>query len=82
MHICIKSHSTQRRCSKKMDIRDGSSFFKHSQNAYGGQPHGKQFNDCFNVEIVKENNKLITRKTEEGTFMINTVGELLNSKTE
>ena len=34
------------------------------------------------MEIVKAYNKPMSRQTEEGTFMINIKGELLNSKTE
>ena len=43
---------------------------------------GTTFEDCFSVEIVKAYNKPMSRQTEEGTFMINIKGELLNSKTE
>ena len=81
MHTRMKSHLTKFN-SKTKDIKEECAFFKHLQNFHGGQPEGKHFNDCFNVEIVKAYNKPITRQTEEGTFMINTEGELLNSKTE
>ena len=38
--------------------------------------------DYFIVKIVRADNKPVIRQTEEGTFMINIKGELLNSKTE
>ena len=64
--------------SKQPHIRESSAFFKHLQNTYGGLKECQDFADCFFVEIVKAYQKPMTRQTEEGTFMINTVGELLN----
>ena len=55
---------------------------KHLENDHGGLPEGWMFKDCFDVEIVKAYNKPVTRQTEEGTFMINEKGELMNSKSE
>ena len=81
MHVRMKSHLTKFN-SKKPHIRDSSAFFKHLQNTHGGLKEGQGFADCFFVEIVKAYKKPMTRQTEEGTFMINTDGELLNSKTE
>ena len=77
MHVRMKSHLTKFN-SKKAHIRDSSAFFKHLQNSHGGIKEGQSFADCFFVEIVKAYKKPMTRQTEEGTFMINTVGELLN----
>ena len=48
----------------------------------GGDFQGKPFEELFEVEIVKAYTKPMTRQTEEGIFMINVKGELLNSKTE
>ena len=81
MHVRMKSHLTKFN-SKQPHIRESSAFFKHLQNTHGGLKEGHDFADCFFVEIVKAYQKPMTRQTEEGTFMINTVGELLNSKTE
>ena len=67
---------------KKEDIRDSSAFFKHIQNAHEGAFERKPFEELSNVEIVRAYSKPYTRKTEEGVFMINIQGELLNSKTE
>ena len=63
-------------------IRESSAFYKHLENKHGGITLGSTFGDNFSVEIVKAYNKPMTRQTEEGTFMINVKGELLNSKTE
>jgi hypothetical protein len=81
MHVRMKSHLTKFN-SKQPHIREDSAFFKHVQNTHGGLKEGQDFADCFFVEIVKAYQKPMTRQTEEGTFMINTVGEHLNSKTE
>ena len=74
MHVRMKSHLTKFN-SKQHHIR---AFFKHLQNTHGGRKEGQDFAECFFVEIVKAYQKPMTRQTEEGTFMINTVGELLN----
>ena len=68
--------------SKKLDMREGSAFYKHLKNKHEGLSEGLTFGDYFTVQIVKAYNKPMTRQTEEGTFMINVKGELLNSKTE
>ena len=81
MHIRMKSHLTKYNL-KKAEIRESSAFYKHMENAHGGVKEGRAFEDLFNVEIVKAYSKPMTRQTEEGTFMINVEGELLNSKTE
>ena len=38
--------------------------------------------DLFNIEILKAYKKPITRNAEEGTYIANYDGELLNSKSE
>ena len=81
MHVRMKSHLTKF-YSKKQDIRESSAFVKHMQNSHGGIREGAKFEDLFEIEIVKAYSKPMTRQTEEGTFMINIKGELLNSKTE
>ena len=81
MHTRMKSHLSKFN-SKKPHIRESSAFYKHLENKHGGSTLGSTFGDYFSVEIVKAYNKPMTRQTEEGTFMINVKGELLNSKTE
>ena len=81
MHVRMKSHLTKF-YSKKQEIRDSSAFRKHLHNSHGGVGEGEKFEDLFEVEIIKAYSKPMTRQTEEGTFMININGELLNSKTE
>ena len=77
----MKSHITKL-YSKKQEIRDSSAFRKHLHNSHGGVGEEEKFEDLFEVEIIKAYSKPMTRQTEEGTFMININGELLNSKTE
>ena len=77
----MKSHLSKFN-SKKLDIRESSAFYKDLQNKHGGLAAGSMFGDYFIVELVQAYNKPMTRQTEEGTFMINVKGELLNSKTE
>ena len=81
MHTRFKSHLTKFN-SKKSDTRESSAFYKHLKNAHGEGSENLKFTECFEVEIVKAYKKPITRQTEEGTFMVNIKGELLNSKTE
>ena len=68
--------------SKKLDIREGSAFYKHLKNKHEVLSEGSTLEDYFIVKIVRADNKPVIRQTEEGTFMINIKGELLNSKTE
>ena len=65
---------------KKLDIKESSAFYKHLINKHGGMSTGTTFEDYFTVEIVKAYNKPMSKQTEEGTFMINIKGELLNKK--
>ena len=81
MHIRMKSHLSKF-YSKKLDIKESSAFYKHLINKHGGMSTGTTFEDYFTVEIVKAYNKPMSKQTEEGTFMINIKGKLLNSKTE
>ena len=82
MHKRVKEHLTKFR-SKKKDIRESSAFFKHIENEHGGLQENKDFESYFpKVNIVKAYKKVLNRSIEEGTFMINHNGEVLNSKTE
>ena len=81
MHVRMKSHLTKFN-SKKTEIQESSAFWKHLKNEHEDLPQGWKFGDCFEVEIRKAYNKPITRQTEEGIFMVNEKGELLNSKSE
>ena len=81
MHVRTKSHLSKFN-SKKRDIRESSAFWKHITNEHEEMPGGWIFKECFEVEICKAYKKPVTRQTEEGTFMLNEEGELLNSKSE
>ena len=82
LHKHMKEHITKFRSQKK-DIRDSSAFFKHIENEHGGLKENNDFKPYFpKVNIVKAYKKVLNRSIEEGTFMINHNGEVLNSKTE
>ena len=81
MHTRAKSHLTKF-YSKTKHIRESSAFFKHISNKHGGVREGSTFEDYFDIFIVKAYRKPITRIIEEGVFIINHEGEILNSKTE
>ena len=77
MHKRMKEHLT------KFRSRESSAFFKHIGNEHGGLKESKDFETCLpKVSIAKAYKKVLNRSIEEGTFMNNHNGELLNSKTE
>ena len=79
MHTCAKSRLTKFN-SKSQHIREGSAFYKHIQNKHGGLKAGETFEDYFEILIVKSYRKPLTRIIEQGTFIVNNEGEVLNSK--
>jgi hypothetical protein len=81
MHTRAKSHLSKF-YSKTLKIRESSAFIKHIENKHGGLKEGEQFEDYFEILIEKAYKKPITRIVEEGVFIINHEGEILNSKTE
>ena len=82
MHKRMKEHLTKFR-SKNMETRESSAFYKHIESEHGGVKQGESFETYFpTVKIVKAYTKVLNRNIEEGTFMINHAGEVLNSKTE
>ena len=81
MHTRLKSHLTKFN-SKLKHIREGSAFWKHLENTHGGLKQKESFETYFDVQIVKAYTKPITRVIEEGTFIVNSEAELLNSKNE
>ena len=60
--------------------QSGFSFLKHIENKHGGLKKGEKFEDYFDIIIIKSYKKPIQRYKEEGTFIINYKGEILNSK--
>jgi hypothetical protein len=77
MHTRTKSHLSKF-YSKTKKIRESSAFVKHIENKHGGLKHGDLFEDYFGIFIVKAYHKPITRNIEEGVFIINYEGEILN----
>ena len=55
-------------------------FFKHLENKHRGLKEGEQFEDYFEIKIVKAYEKIMTRNIEEGKFIVNYQEEILNSK--
>ena len=66
----------------KTKTRAESPFYKHLVSSHGGKDPEKNFSDYFEVQILKAYRKPFTRLVEEGTFISNHEGELLNSKSE
>ena len=54
--------------------------FKYLCNSHGDLEKGKPFDEYFDVKIVKSYRKPLTRCVEEGTFIVNFEGEVLNKK--
>ena len=77
IHTHSKSHLTKF-YSKTKHIRESSAFFKHLANTNEGVKEGSKFEDFFEIFIVKAYRKPITRIIEEGVFIINHEGEILN----
>ena len=81
MHCRSKEHVAKFN-SKSEKTRAESPFYKHLVNSHEGKDPDKKFSDYFEVQILKAYRKPFTRLVEEGTFISNHEGELLNSKSE
>ena len=81
MHCRSKEHVSKFN-SKSEKTRSESPFYKHLSNTHGGKDDRKEFEDYFEVQILKAYKKPFTRLIEEGTFITSHRGELLNSKSE
>ena len=81
MHCRSKEHVSKFN-SKSEKIRSESAFYKHLMNTHGGKSDQKTFSDYFEIKILKAYQKPFTMLVEEGTFISNHKGELLNSKNE
>ena len=81
MHCRSKEHVCKFN-SKSEKIRSESAFYKHLMNSHGGKADDKTFSDYFEIQILKAYQKPFTMLVEEGTFISNHKGELLNSKNE
>ena len=81
MHCRLEEHVSKFN-SKSEKVRSESAFYKHLLNTHGGKADNKDFSDYFEVQILKSYKKPFTRLVEEGTFIANHNGELLNSKSE
>ena len=80
-HCRCKEHVSKFN-SKTAKTREESAFFKHLMNSHGGKDDDKEFDDYFEVNILKAYKKPFTMCVEEGTYITNHQGELLNSKSE
>ena len=77
MHCRSKEHVSKFN-SKSEKTRSESPFYKHLSNTHGGKDDRKEFEDYFEVQILKAYKKPFTRLIEEGTFITSHKGELLN----
>ena len=68
--------------SKTSKTREEYAFFKHLMNSHGGKDDDKEFDDYFELKILKAYKKPFTICVEEGTYIANHQGEVLNSKSE
>ena len=81
MHCRSKEHVCKFN-SKSEKIRNESAFYKHLMNSHGGKSDNKTFSDYFEIKILKAYQKPFTMLVEEGTYISNHKGELLNSRNE
>jgi hypothetical protein len=81
MHCRAKEHASKFHSTKE-HIRNESAFHKHLMNTHGGRDAVKTFSDYFEIVILKAYKKPFTRCAEEGTYIANHKGEILNSKSE
>ena len=79
--MALYTHYFSKFKSKTEKIKSSSPFYKHLKNSHKDNSD-QEFKECFEVKIVKAYQKPLTRQTEEGTLIINTKGDLLNSKSE
>ena len=68
--------------SKSKKLQNESAFLKHLESSHGGRDKAKHFSDYFDITILKAYRKPFTKCVEEGTYIANHNGELLNSKSE
>ena len=81
MHCRSKEHVSKFK-SKTEKIRIESAFIKYLKSKHQGRASNKSFSDYFNIEIMKSYRKPVTKCVEEGTYIANHQGEVLNSKSE
>ena len=81
MHCRSKEHVSKFN-SKTEKIRTESAFIKHLESKHQGRTSNKSFSDYFKIEILKAYRKPFTKCVEEGTYIANHQGEILNSKSE
>ena len=81
MHCRAKEHLSKFN-SKKEHIFKESAFIKHLENSHGGRSQNLAFSDYFDIVIIKAYKKPFTKCVEEGTYIANHKGEVLNSKSE
>ena len=79
----VEQKSTSRKFNSKSEkIRAESAFYKHLMSSHGGKSDDKNFSEYFEIQILKAYKKPFTMVVEEGTYISNHKGELLNSKSE
>ena len=81
MHCRSREHISKFN-SKSKKLHNESAFLKHLESSNGGRDKAKHLSDFFDITILKAYRKPFTKCVEEGTYIANHNGELLNSKSE
>ena len=82
MHCRCKEHISKFN-SKQEKTKMESAFIKHLVNKHEDVDiNHVKFEDVFSVKVVRAYSKVLTRCVDEGTFIAEHKGELLNSKSE
>ena len=81
MH-CRAKENVSKFNSKTSHIRNESAFYKHLANTHGGRDQAKNFEDYYEIKILKAFKKAFTKCVDEGTLIASHGGEILNSKSE
>ena len=59
-------------------IKKETAFLKPLENTYRGRDKSKEFHDNFEIEIMKAYSKSFIKCVEEGTYIANPKGDVLN----
>ena len=75
MHCRAKEHVSKFN-SKTSHIRNESAFYKHLANTHGGRDQAKNFEDYYEIKILKA----FTKCVEEGTLIASQGGRNIKFK--
>ena len=81
MHCQAREHISKFN-SKSRKFQQESACLKHLENSHGGRAQAKQLSEYFDINVLKAYRKPFTKSVEEGTFIANHNGNLLNPKSK